>query len=50
MRYFGNDALVVIIKAVSLSSLILALVVYWYSIHQAVVPRSIISITGGSAW
>lgn len=42
MRYFGNDALVVIFKAVSLSSLILALVVYWYSNHEAVVPRSII--------
>jgi FlaA1/EpsC-like NDP-sugar epimerase len=42
MRYFGNDALIAIIKAVSLSSLILAVVVYWYSNHQAVVPRSII--------
>jgi FlaA1/EpsC-like NDP-sugar epimerase len=42
MRYFGNDALIAIIKAVSLSSLILALVVFWYSNHQAVVPRSII--------
>lgn len=42
MRYFGNDALIAITKAVSLSSLILALVVYWYSNHQAVVPRSII--------
>jgi FlaA1/EpsC-like NDP-sugar epimerase len=42
MRYFGNDALVAIIKAVSLSSLLLAVVVYWYSNHQAVVPRSII--------
>ncbi len=42
MRYFGNDALVAIVKAVSLSSLILAVVVYWYSNHQAVVPRSII--------
>ncbi|WP_150785508.1 polysaccharide biosynthesis protein [Pseudomonas fluorescens] len=42
MRYFGNDALIAIIKAVSLSSLILALVVYWYSNHSAVVPRSII--------
>lgn len=42
MRYFGNDALVAIIKAVSLSSLILGLVVYWYSNHQNVVPRSII--------
>ncbi len=42
MRYFGNDALVAIIKAVSLSSLILAVVVYWYSNHETVVPRSII--------
>lgn len=42
MRYFGNDALITIIKAVSLSALILALVVYWYSNHKAVVPRSII--------
>lgn len=42
MRYFGNDALIAIIKAVSLSSLILALVVYWYSNHQNVVPRSIV--------
>ncbi|WP_374046009.1 polysaccharide biosynthesis protein [Pseudomonas donghuensis] len=42
MRYFGNDALVAIIKAVSLSSLLLTLVVYWYSNHQGVVPRSII--------
>ncbi len=42
MRYFGNDALVAIIKAVSLSSLILGIVVYWYSNHQNVVPRSII--------
>lgn len=42
MRYFGNDALIAIIKAVSLSALILALVVYWYSNHKTVVPRSII--------
>ena len=42
MRYFGNDALVAIIKAVSLSSLILAVVVYWSSGHSNVVPRSII--------
>jgi FlaA1/EpsC-like NDP-sugar epimerase len=42
MRYFGNDALIAIVKAVSLSALVLALVVYWYSNHQNVVPRSII--------
>lgn len=42
MRYFGNDALITIIKAVSLASLILGVVVYWYSGHQNLVPRSII--------
>ncbi|MFV3382735.1 polysaccharide biosynthesis protein [Pseudomonas sp. NY15354] len=42
MRYFGNDALIAIIKAVSLSSLILSVIVFWYSNHQVIVPRSII--------
>lgn len=42
MRYFGNDALIAIIKAVSLSALLLAVVVFWYSNHAPVVPRSII--------
>jgi len=42
MRYFGNDALIAIIKAVTLSSLVLGVLVYWYSNHQHVVPRSII--------
>lgn len=42
MRYFGNDALIAIIKAVSFSSLILGVLVYWYSNHQNVVPRSIV--------
>jgi len=42
MRYFGSDALIAIIKAVSLSSLILGVIVYWYSNHQNIVPRSII--------
>ncbi|MEG0868752.1 MAG: nucleoside-diphosphate sugar epimerase/dehydratase [Hafnia sp.] len=42
MRYFGNDALVTIIKAVSLSSLMLGLFVYWYSSHEKLVPRSVI--------
>ena len=42
MRYFGNDALIAIIKAVSLSSLLLSLVVYLYSNHQTLVPRSIV--------
>ncbi|MBI6908510.1 polysaccharide biosynthesis protein [Pseudomonas palleroniana] len=42
MRYFGNDALIAIIKAVSLSALILALIVYWSSNRQPFVPRSVI--------
>ena len=42
MRYFGNDALIAIIKAVSLSSLVLAVVMYWYSTPLNAVPRSII--------
>jgi len=41
MRYFGNDALIAIIKAVSLSALCLGMVVFLYSNHQHVVPRSI---------
>lgn len=42
LRYFGNDALLAIIKAVTLSSLVLGVVVFWYSNHQSIVPRSII--------
>ena len=42
LRYFGNDALIAIFKAVSLSALILGIVVYWYSNHQNIVPRSIV--------
>ncbi|MBH3396270.1 polysaccharide biosynthesis protein [Pseudomonas monteilii] len=41
MRYFGNDALIAIIKAVTLSALILGFIIYWASNHQNVVPRSI---------
>lgn len=41
MRYFGNDALIAIIKAVSLSTLLLAALVYLYGSRQPVVPRSI---------
>lgn len=42
MRYFGNDALITIFKAVSLSTLILGMVVYAYSNHEVVIPRSIL--------
>ncbi|EOG3621191.1 MULTISPECIES: polysaccharide biosynthesis protein [Pseudomonas] len=41
MRYFGNDALIAIIKAVTLSALILGFIIYWAGNHQNVVPRSI---------
>ena len=39
MRYFGNDALIAIIKAVTLSALILGFVIYWSGNHRNVVPR-----------
>jgi FlaA1/EpsC-like NDP-sugar epimerase len=42
LRYVGNDALIAIGKADSLSSLVLGILVYWYSNHQTIVPRSII--------
>ena len=42
MRYLGNDALIAIAKAVSLSALCLALVVYWYRDAPALVPRSLV--------
>ncbi|WP_447742099.1 polysaccharide biosynthesis protein [Pseudomonas laurentiana] len=41
MRYFGNDALIAIIKAVTLSALILGFIIYWSANHQNIVPRSI---------
>lgn len=42
MRYFGNDALVAIFKAVTLAALLLALAVYWYRDAPALVPRSLV--------
>ncbi len=42
MRYFGNDALLAIAKAVSISALLLALAVYWYQGAQKVIPRSMV--------
>ena len=41
MRYFGNDALIAIIKAVTISALILGCLVFAYSNHQQIVPRSV---------
>lgn len=42
MRYFGNDALITIVKAVSLSTLLLALAIYWYRDAPRVIPRSLV--------
>lgn len=42
MRYFGNDALLAIAKAVSISALLLALAVYWYQDAPKVIPRSMV--------
>ncbi|MFV9681075.1 polysaccharide biosynthesis protein [Pseudomonas sp. NY15367] len=42
MRYVGSDALLTIAKAVTLSALVLALAIYWYTGHTAVVPRSMV--------
>lgn len=42
MRYFGNDALWAIVKAVSLSALLLALLLYWHRDAPALVPRSLV--------
>ena len=42
MRYLGNDALVAITKAVTLATLILALMIYWYRDAPALIPRSMV--------
>jgi len=42
MRYFGKDALIAIARAVTLSALLLALVVYWRSDAPKLIPRSMV--------
>ncbi|WP_069086464.1 polysaccharide biosynthesis protein [Pseudomonas sp. TCU-HL1] len=42
MRYFGNAALIAIAKAVTLSALTLALIVYWHQDAPRTVPRSLV--------
>ena len=42
MRYFGNDALLAITKAVTLSALLMALAVYWHRDAPANIPRSMV--------
>jgi len=47
LRYMGNDALITIVKAVSLAALFLALAVYLYRDPPALIPRSLIFIYWG---
>ena len=42
MRYFGNDALMAIAKAVTLSALLLSLAVYWRTDVPKLIPRSMV--------
>ena len=42
MRYFGNDALLSIARAVSFSALLLAVSVYWYQDAPKIIPRSMV--------
>lgn len=42
MRYFGNDALLAIVKAVSVSTMLLALAVYWRADAPKLIPRSMV--------
>lgn len=42
MRYFGNDALMTIAKAVTLSALLLALAIYWRTDSPKLIPRSMV--------
>lgn len=42
LRYMGNQALLTILKAVSLSTLLLALAIYWYRDSPVVIPRSLV--------
>ena len=42
MRYFGNDALMAIVKAVTFSALLLALAVYWNNEAPKLIPRSMV--------
>jgi len=42
MRYFGNDALMTIAKAVTLSALLLSLAIYWRTDVPKLIPRSMV--------
>lgn len=42
LRYTGTEALVSIAKAVSISTLLLALLIYWYDNDPELIPRSLV--------
>ncbi|MDY0208025.1 MAG: polysaccharide biosynthesis protein, partial [Pseudomonas sp.] len=42
MRYAGKEVLVAIVKAVTLSALVFALVIYWFQDDSSLVPRSLV--------
>lgn len=42
MRYIGQEALIAIAKAVTVSALVFALVIYWFEDGQTAVPRSLV--------
>ena len=42
MRYAGKEVLVAIVKAVSISALVLALAIYWFNDGTTLVPRSLV--------
>src|SRR5699024_1405070 len=42
MRYIGQEALIAIAKAVTVSALVFALVIYWFQDGQTDVPRSLV--------
>src|SRR5690554_5456718 len=42
MRFIGKEVLVAIVKAVTISALVFALIIYWFEDHWASVPRSLV--------
>ncbi|SDU07888.1 polysaccharide biosynthesis protein [Halopseudomonas salegens] len=49
LRYMGSDALLAILKAVTLSALVLATIIYFVGSSTALVPRSLVIIYWGTS-
>lgn len=49
LRYMGSDALLAILKAVTLSALVLAVIIYLFGPSPALVPRSLMFIYWGTS-